>query len=132
MTSVGITSPGTYNLNGEQALAYSSIRCFGNNDFERTERQRTVVTKLLEKINAKGPGEFPSIVSAVLPYIETSFTRTEMINIGVKALSAGMNGIERTRIPYDGHYTDMNNGVYYLGWEKDYTITQLHNFIWGQ
>lgn len=132
MTSKGITAPGDYNLNGAQALAYSRIRYYGNNDFERTERHRTIMSKLLEKINARGPGEFPAIVSAILPYVETSMDKTQIIDMGIKTLSLGMNGIEKTRIPYDGHYTDINNGIYYLGWEKDYTITQLHNFLWGQ
>jgi len=66
------------------------------------------------------------------PLLSIKMDKTQIIDMGIKTLSLGMNGIEKTRIPYDGHYTDINNGIYYLGWEKDYTITQLHNFLWGQ
>ena len=35
---------GTYKLNGKQALCYSRLRKVGNADFERTERQRKVLS----------------------------------------------------------------------------------------
>jgi LCP family protein required for cell wall assembly len=38
---------GVNHLNGEQALNYSRIRYVGNADFERTERQRTVLNELI-------------------------------------------------------------------------------------
>jgi len=36
-------------VNGNQALAYARLRYVGNADFQRTERQRTVITKIIEK-----------------------------------------------------------------------------------
>ena len=131
MKSVGVLKAGIFNLNGKQALEYSRIRYYGNNDFERTERQRTVIIKLLEKINLEGPSQFPSVLSNFLPYIETSLDKTEILNMGLKVMSFGLENIEQTRIPYDKHYTDVFGSVYYLDWEKDYTINELHNFIWG-
>ncbi|MDM0773816.1 LCP family protein [Clostridium perfringens] len=38
-----LPSPGTYNLNGYQALSYARIRKVGNGEYERTERQRAVL-----------------------------------------------------------------------------------------
>ena len=45
-----LPSPGTYNLNGYQALSYARIRKVGNGEYERTERQRAVLQIALEKI----------------------------------------------------------------------------------
>ena len=42
-----LSSGGKYKLNGKQALSYARIRYVGNADFERTERQREVLSKLL-------------------------------------------------------------------------------------
>ncbi len=44
-----ITSAGTYNLNGEQALAYARIRKI-DTDYKRTERMRDVLTAVFNKV----------------------------------------------------------------------------------
>ncbi len=49
METVGIYEAGIYNLNGEQALAYSRIRKQGSGDYERTDRQRRVLEALFRK-----------------------------------------------------------------------------------
>ena len=41
---------GTYKLNGKQALCYSRLRKVGNADFERTERQRKVLSGILKML----------------------------------------------------------------------------------
>ncbi|MBC8061556.1 MAG: LCP family protein [Clostridiaceae bacterium] len=131
MISSGITKSGTYNLNGKQALAYSRIRYYGNSDFERTERQRIVIEKLFEKIKKNGVVQLLSTVNALLPYVETSLDKTDLINLGLKVMDFGPSSIKQQRIPYDGHYKDlMLKGVYYLQWDKEYTIKELHNFLY--
>lgn len=42
-------------VNGNQALAYARLRYVGNADFQRTERQRTVITKIIEKAKSSDP-----------------------------------------------------------------------------
>ena len=44
-----ITTAGTQHVDGVQALAYSRIRYTSGGDFERTERQRTVLTALFNE-----------------------------------------------------------------------------------
>ena len=46
----GITKPGTYNLTGEQALAYSRIRYASGGDYKRTERMRDILTAVANKM----------------------------------------------------------------------------------
>ena len=47
-TSYFFIQEGTKNCSGIQAVAYARIRYVGNADYERTERQRTVLTKIME------------------------------------------------------------------------------------
>ena len=59
----GIPSAGTYNLNGAQALSYSRIRYATGGDYVRTERQRTILTKIFEKILTINPMKYPSLLN---------------------------------------------------------------------
>lgn len=131
MKPYGITKAGTYTLNGVKALAYSRIRHYGDSDFERTQRQRTVLIQLFQKLGAQGVTKFPALMNSLLPYIETTLSTTDILSMSIRATSYGLDKIEQQRIPYDGHCYDMSGKVYYLGWEKTYTLSHLHDFIYG-
>jgi LCP family protein required for cell wall assembly len=49
IASEGVWSAGEQTLNGTQATAYARIRKVGNGDFERTQRQRAVITAMVKK-----------------------------------------------------------------------------------
>ena len=46
----GINSTGLQRLDGEQALMYARIRFVGNGDYERTERHRTILNSVFNKL----------------------------------------------------------------------------------
>lgn len=52
---------GKLKLDGKQALSYSRIRYVGNADFERTERQRTVMEQVMGKIKSNPFRLFPGV-----------------------------------------------------------------------
>lgn len=125
-----VTNSGKVNLNGMQAVAYSRIRYIGN-DFERTERQRKVLTEMLNKIQDGGITKYPSIVSTILPYVETSISKGDMLTMGASILSSGTKNVDQERFPVNGYWQDMMlNGVYYLGTDLKVTADQLHKYIY--
>jgi polyisoprenyl-teichoic acid--peptidoglycan teichoic acid transferase len=125
-----VTQSGKVDLNGMQAVAYSRIRYIGN-DFERTERQRKVLTEMLNKIQEAGLTKYPSIVSALLPYVETSISKGDMISLGASILTSGTKTIDQERFPVDGYWKDLTiNGVYYLGTDLKVATDQLHKYIY--
>jgi LCP family protein required for cell wall assembly len=131
LQSVGITSAGTHNLNGKQALRYCWIRWMGDGDFERTERQRTVLAKVYEKVRNGGMGQYPALVSAIVPYIETSMTTNEIISLGASTLNLNVATIEQARYPTEGHYR-MELSDYSLVTDLEGTSTLIHSFIYGE
>jgi len=131
MQSVGITSTGTYHLDGEQALRYCWLRRIGDGDFERTERQRLVLTKVYEKVKNGGIGQYPALVSAIVPYLETSLTTNEIISLGMSALNLNVATIEQARYPTDGYYT-MDLSDYNLVTDLKGTAALIHSFIYGE
>lgn len=75
-----VTEPGLQTLNGLQATAYCRIRHVGN-DFARTERQRTVLTAMLEKSKTASLGELTDMIYGVVPYVKTSVDIEDMIGV---------------------------------------------------
>lgn len=76
-----ITSSGTYNLDGDQALAYSRIRYATGGDYKRTERMRDVLTAIFEKAKSLSIGELNSLSDEILPHIRTNISSTEIISL---------------------------------------------------
>jgi polyisoprenyl-teichoic acid--peptidoglycan teichoic acid transferase len=129
MKRVGITSAGTHNLNGEQALYYSRIRYVGHGDYERTERHRAVLDAMFSKVN-RNPAQLASLVTKLLPMVETSMTNMEILNLGRNAFSMGVNNIEQQRYPIDGTNRGVTiKGVWYLQFDLDANVEHMHKFI---
>jgi LCP family protein required for cell wall assembly len=126
-----ITKSGPQTLNGLQAVAYSRIRHDAGGDFGRTERQRTVLSAMLTKIQSLGATEFPSVVSKLLPYTETSMNSMDIIKLGTKVLTSNIMTLEQERFPVDGYCRGkMMNSVWYLVADMETTVDQLHKFIY--
>lgn len=61
-----LKTPGHYNLNGNQALAYARIRKGVGDDFGRTSRQREVIFTALNKAKELSFGEIKELVDNIL------------------------------------------------------------------
>ena len=76
----GISKGGTYNLNGDQALAYSRIRKI-DTDYQRTERMRTVLSAVFEKAKTMGSYELIKLINIILPEISTNISEEEISSL---------------------------------------------------
>lgn len=72
---------GTQLLNGLQATAYCRIRYTKGDDFRRAERQRNVLTAMMEKAKKASVSTLTEIVNAVLPEVETSLDVNEILSV---------------------------------------------------
>ena len=100
-----LNGAGTYKLNGKQALCYSRLRYVGNADFERTERQRTVLTEIIKSAAVMNPFKLGSAAKDVLPSMNTNMSKLSMylLSLRVPALIMGYD-IETLRIPAEDTY----------------------------
>lgn len=119
---------GHLHLNGKQAVAYCRIRYVGNADYQRTERQRTVMTQLLGKFSGKNAIELGSLADKLLPYITHNVSQGEVLNMITKIPSIAKFQVVQERIPYDNHYTSSEE---ILVPDMDYTIRQIQNDLNG-
>lgn len=97
---------GTYHMNGNQALAYARLRYVGNADFERTARQRRVVTKIAEKAKDMSLVELSDLLDKVLRQLETNLTDGEIAYLLYNSANLLAYDINQIRIPADGLFTN--------------------------
>ena len=75
-----VTTAGRQTLNGLQATAYCRIRHVGN-DFQRTQRQRTVLLAIAEKAKKASPATLNEIADKVFNEIYTSLDLPEILEL---------------------------------------------------
>ena len=96
---------GKITVNGNQALAYARLRYVGNADFERTERQRTVITKIMEKAVTFNPIKLNNVAEAGLSHITTNMTKLELQILANKLPFMLKYDTNELRIPEEGAYS---------------------------
>lgn len=102
---------GINHLNGSQTLSYARMRKVGNADHQRTERQRTVLTKLIEKAKDLSVAELNMLLQHALPMITTDLDNGQILayaleifpllpELEINTMKIPMNGT------YEGKYID--------------------------
>lgn len=81
IASEGVWSAGEQVLNGAQATAYARIRKVGNNDFERTQRQRAVISAMISKAKQADLATVNKIIEEVFPLIATNLTKKQLLSL---------------------------------------------------
>ena len=123
---------GEIHLTGKQALGYSRIRYVGNWDYERTERQRKVLMKVIEKVKTMNLLEINSFVSFLLSKITHNVPETDIFAFILEAINIMQYDVISERIPYDGLYQSLvidGQSVLCPDWEA--TKEKLHSMIYG-
>lgn len=102
--NVDATKPGLVHLNGPQALAYCRIRYIGT-DFGRTERQRKVLTAIIQKLPT-AIGNAGELMDGLLPNLTTNLTQSECYRLSLMAGKLLTYDIVSDNIPQPGTYKD--------------------------
>ena len=131
-----VKGPGLQTLNGIQAVSWARIRAASTatgeaNDYGRTDRQRYVMEQLLNKALATSISEYPKLIKALLPYMETSLSYDEIFKLaGILAKDVTF---EQTRIPQHSYtltpprINRVGSSVYY---NLDFAEDIIHALIY--
>lgn len=125
---------GLVTLTGEQALAYSRIRSI-DNDYERTARQRRVLTAIARHISDLSLADMTSLAVQCLEYVETDLDLGKIISLARVAMSADLSAIEEFRLPVEGTYTSgimPENKLWVIQPDFEANAEALHSFIYGE
>ena len=110
LDSYGTFEPGMNTLNGWQALCYARIRKI-DSDFKRTERQRNVITSLINSCRNMGIMDIHAMATEVLPMIKTNMSTTEMWNYAFEFIPMLKDlQLQSITIPQDVNWWSENLG----------------------
>lgn len=127
-----IETAGMNHLTGPQALAYARIRYVGS-DYARTQRQRTVLQTVANKLRGMGLGELNSFLNVALPKIATNMPQSVLDDLVWSITSILKYNIAEFRVPSDGTGKSVRiNGKSVLSVDIAQNRILLNQIIYGR
>lgn len=123
---------GLVHLNGPQALAYSRNRYLGT-DFGRTERQRKVLTAVIEKLPKAVLTNTGGLIDGLMPNLTTNLTQYECFRLCLMAGKLLTYDIVSDSIPQPGTYQNVSiRGMSVLEVDFKANVDYLKEKIYGE
>ena len=124
-----VASTGKQTLNGVQAVAYSRIRYTAGGDYKRTERMRTVIEAMTNKLKTKNISEMNSFIDFILPKVYTNITAGDIFALMPSATSFKIS--ESIGWPYDTKGITLDRW-YGVPITLQSNVSQLHKEAFGE
>lgn len=122
---------GVVHMDGTVATGYARVRYTAGDDFKRTERQRIVIEKALEKAKKADLLTLNKLIDTVLPMCATSFSTPEMLGLA-KDLGAYKIG-ETIGFPIDKTGKTLDGpGSVVIPEGLSQNVAQLHAFLYDE
>lgn len=96
---------GPNKLNGKIALEYARIRYIGNDDYERTERQRKLLITVFNKLKDSNIKTLLDMSNDIIPLVTTNLKNSQILSLVTNVIVINISDIETYRIPADGEFT---------------------------
>lgn len=123
---------GVNHLDGQQTLEFARIRSVGNGDYERTDRQRTVLRHMYDSMMHFSLSKKYIIIDKMLPYLTTDMPKQEILGYAYMVLTHGVKSTKSYRIPADGTFeTAKIRQMAVLVPNLTKTRALLKNYIYG-
>lgn len=124
--SVQLKSAGMNHLDGVQAVAYARLRLM-DTDFNRTERQRKVVSLMMDKLKKADTKKRIEVVTSVLPETRTSISVDDLLPL---AKDVGRFYIGQTGgFPFERDTTWIEKKDCVVPITLESNVRQLHEFL---
>ena len=120
---------GTYTLNGVQAVSYSRIRYTKGYDMKRTQRQRLVIKKIVEKARSQGLSAISSVINDVFPLCKTNISNSMLIKMATQMIGY-YQIVDTTGFPfYYKSGSSSINSECLVPITLETNVTELHEFL---
>ena len=122
-------------LNGKQALCFCRIRgCDSDGDVSRTRRQRQVIESIINRVTTASIGDLNKYIDILLPYVDTGYSKTQILTLGVQALTGKWFNYERTQLQMPDEESRTSGSANAWIWVVDYQLAahKLQTELYGQ
>ncbi len=121
-------------LNGKQALIFCRVRnCDADGDVSRTRRQRQVIDSMVNRVMNSSISEINNYIDVFLPYVDTGYSQSQVLSLGIKAITGGWAKYERSQFsaPSEDCRTpgDANMWIWVVDYQK--AAYQLQMELYG-
>jgi LCP family protein required for cell wall assembly len=122
-------------LNGKQALCFCRIRgCDSDGDVSRTRRQRQVIESIINRVTTASIGDLNKYIDILLPYVDTGYSKTQILTLGVQALTGKWFNYERTQLQMPDEESRTSGSANAWIWVVDYQLAahKLQTELYGK
>lgn len=122
---------GTPLLTGEEALWYCRIR-YLDDDFHRTQRQRKMISAIINKAKQTNITDLVKIAKEVMPFIETGIPQEELVSLAFGAAFSFLKyDIEQLSVPAEGTWSyGTKKGMSVILTDVEKNQQALYDFIY--
>ena len=125
-----LEGPGLQTLDGLQATSYCRIRATAGDDFRRTERQREVIGKIVDKAKTAGIGTINDIIDEVFPLVATNIPKTTMIGMAASMMNYELG--ESSGFPSIRETGKVNKQSVVIPADLEANVKELHRFLFDE
>lgn len=129
-SSPKLSGGGTYKVDGVQALAYCRIRYTAGDDFRRTERQREVLAKMIEKAKGSSISTVSKLIDAMFGEISTSFTSKEMLSLASSVMDYELVGNHGW--PFELYTGNIGSQSMVVPTDLETNVEELHEYLFNE
>lgn len=122
-------------LNGKQALCFCRIRgCDSDGDVSRTRRQRQVIESIIDRVKTASIGDLNKYIDILLPYVDTGYSKTQILSLGVQAVTGKWFNYERKQLQMPDEESRTSGSANAWIWVVDYQLAahKLQTELYGQ
>lgn len=120
-------------LNGMQATAYCRIRYTKGDDFRRAQRQRDVLSAMMDKAKDASVSSLTEMVQAILPEVQTSLGVNDILN--VLGSVGGYHVVTSDGFPFEENRAGANvgsKGSCVIPDDLEENVIELHEILYPE
>ena len=125
-----VEEAGTQTLEGVQAVSYGRIRKGVGDDFKRTERMRTVLTLVFNKMKTMSFGEIQDLIDLMTPQVRTNLSTNDVLALGFRL--PGFSIVGSVGWPYNVTSGYINGVSYVFPNNLEANTIKLHQEVFEQ
>lgn len=119
---------GTYNMDGVQACSYARIRYTAGDDYKRAERQRIVLSAMIEKAQKSSLSTINKLIDQVFGDIKTSYSNTDLIALAAQVFNYKLT--DTAGFPFEKNSMTLGSkGSVVVPCDLQSNVEQLHVYL---